>query len=977
MQKYTVNDGLSDSYVLSVQQDSQGFLWIGTNNGLSRFDGKEFVNYGYADGLPDLRVDNVYEDHNKRIWAGTRRGMVEVKGRKCISYPTSDGLSIRFVFSMKESADGQLLGMTDKGVYRFAQNRWVKQPLYPGMENQPCRNIIETPRGTLINYGDRIACRAPDGRFTLPGPVKKSKEYYNGVCLFNHQVYLYLKDRVLRAGPADTVPVLRSPRPQQELKGFFIDSKNRYWTATDFDGAMVSAPGHPQLVTDTFHTTYNLVSGFFEDREGNIWIACIDGLMKVREVNYSLYTSAVNGAAGDIRNLVKTTRGIIGCSSYALLEWQRGVLRAMPLHTPGVATARRPIDDIVDAWCTDNRERTWIMTRKRHLYLLDGYTINDISSLAPKPQKDLYWQIAFNPQNRKIYLCSDSLYYGNEQGLKLFKASNTGQYICRPRFAGYFSNGYVLVHTADDAFLLLDAQNRVRDISGIIAIGNAHEGISVYAETSGKFWIGYNGGLVRFRWNEQQLPVKELTLTGRDGLPNDAVRAITTDAFGRVWAVTSAGPVVIEPDSAIQQRPVIHRLGEENGIYGNQWFQTRILTGPDSSVWMNLRNGIYRFNPATLQFDTTPPETAIDDIRLNLHATQWDQWADSLYGYRQLPRQAQLPYYLNHLSLSYRAPCFRGASGVEYSYLLEGADSGWSAPTKNNSVSFVKLPAGHYLFKVRARKSNTGWGRMAGFAFTIRPPYWEQWWFRGCVLVLATALLAVIFRSRIRQVRRKAQVKEQLRELELKALRAQMNPHFIYNALNSIQALVFSHKAEEASLYISKFGRLLRQVLNHSEKALIPLQEELEALELYIQLEQLRLHVDLQYSIQADPALDGEEEWVPPLVLQPFAENALWHGLSRKAGAKKLDITVMANGEWLEVRVTDNGIGRRQAAGQQSPRAQQGSRGMDITGRRLQEYNRIKDTVFIHVTDRYDTAGQPAGTSVLLRIKRKTGQAVE
>ncbi|HEY4148275.1 MAG TPA: histidine kinase [Chitinophagaceae bacterium] len=971
MQKYTVNDGLSDSYILGILQDSEGFLWVGSINGLSRFDGREFINYGYAEGLPSLRVDQVYEDHNKRIWAGTRRGMVEIRGGKCIAYPTSDSLPLAFVFGIKELGNHDLLAMTDKGVYRFDRNHWQKLALYPGMENQCCRNIVETGAGLLINYGDRVVLKRKDGQFELLGAIAASKEYYDGITVFNKQVYLHLPDRVLRLGETDTVSIFAHTFQHMPIRGFFMDSKNRCWVTTEHDGILVTAPGNPGRVTDTLHTTYNLVSGIYEDREGNIWIACIDGLMKVREVNYSLYRPAAGGS--DIRNIIKTDGGIVACSNYGLLECRQGVLQGLPLQGSAILVSGRHSEDIVDDCCTDDRGRQWLTMRNKHLYLLDHHTIKDMSALVPKPVRDIYWQITFNQQNRKLYLCSDSLFEGNEKGFVPFRAANSGQYILRPRSVYSFSNGLTLVYTADNAFFLLDAQDRMSNVSANMPIGGASEGIRIYAEPTGRFWLAYNGGLLRFHWNEQQQPVRESMPGG--GLPRDAIHGLAMDAFHRLWALTRSGLVVIEPGTGPEQRPIVHRLSEEAGIYCNQWIGTRIASDDKGAVWMSLQNSLYRFDPAGVQFDNTSPAAAMEDIQLNLHPTQWGAWADSLYGYRQLPRQVQLPYYLNNLSLSYKAPCFHGASGIEFSYELEGADSGWSNASKDNSVSFVRLPPGNYTFRVRARKSNTEWGAPAAFAFTINSPYWERWWFRACILALATALLAFIFRSRIRQVRRKAQVKEQLRELELKALRAQMNPHFIYNALNSIQALVFSNKPEEASLYISKFGRLLRQVLNHSEQPLIPLQEELEALELYIQLEQLRLHVDLQYSIRSAAGIDAEEELVPPLLLQPFAENALWHGLSRKQGEKKLDITVTTEGEWLVICVADNGIGRLAAAGYKPSRTHKGSRGMDITGRRLQEYNRVKDGVFIGITDLYDAAGAPAGTSVVLRIQRKTGAA--
>jgi LytS/YehU family sensor histidine kinase len=224
-------------------------------------------------------------------------------------------------------------------------------------------------------------------------------------------------------------------------------------------------------------------------------------------------------------------------------------------------------------------------------------------------------------------------------------------------------------------------------------------------------------------------------------------------------------------------------------------------------------------------------------------------------------------------------------------------------------------------------------------------------------------------------------IREQVRELELKALRAQMNPHFIYNALNSIQALVLDDYPEKATMYISKFSRVLRQVLNHSERSVISLREELEALELYLQLEQLRLHVNLQYHIKPDQGIGLDSEWLPPLILQPFAENSLWHGLSRKKGEKKLEILLHTEGEWLVVEIVDNGIGREQAArnngawgtgaGPAMP-AGKTSKGMEITGRRIREFNGEEHPSMV-VTDLYEE-GHPAGTRVVLRLRRVRGK---
>ena len=140
-----------------------------------------------------------------------------------------------------------------------------------------------------------------------------------------------------------------------------------------------------------------------------------------------------------------------------------------------------------------------------------------------------------------------------------------------------------------------------------------------------------------------------------------------------------------------------------------------------------------------------------------------------------------------------------------------------------------------------------------------------------------------------------------------------MNPHFIFNALNSIQSLVANGREQESLRYISKFAKLLRQVLEHSENNLVSLEKELATVELYVQLEMLRMNMNLDYSVEVDDHIIPENELVPPLILQPYVENALWHGLHNKEGQKRLRIKITADDEWIYALIEDNGLGRKYA----------------------------------------------------------------
>lgn len=216
--------------------------------------------------------------------------------------------------------------------------------------------------------------------------------------------------------------------------------------------------------------------------------------------------------------------------------------------------------------------------------------------------------------------------------------------------------------------------------------------------------------------------------------------------------------------------------------------------------------------------------------------------------------------------------------------------------------------------------------------------------------------------------RKQAELQKQTSELEMQALRSQMNPHFIFNCLNSINRFILKNETETASDYLTKFSKLIRLVLNNSQHKYITLNEELDCLELYIQLEQLRFKNLFRYKIKCDEEADAEEILVPPLLLQPFVENAIWHGLMHKEGAGNLDICLQLKNEILECIIKDDGVGRKTTLELSSKSAtKHKSLGLQITKDRMAL---LEDSV--QILDLYDDKGSAAGTKVTLKIKYKT-----
>jgi sensor histidine kinase YesM len=208
-------------------------------------------------------------------------------------------------------------------------------------------------------------------------------------------------------------------------------------------------------------------------------------------------------------------------------------------------------------------------------------------------------------------------------------------------------------------------------------------------------------------------------------------------------------------------------------------------------------------------------------------------------------------------------------------------------------------------------------------------------------------------------------------DLEMQALRAQMNPHFIFNCLSSINRFILMNETDAASAYLIRFSRLIRMVLTHSKKTFITLEDELEMLRLYLDMERMRFKNAFDYSIVFKNTIDSGALYIPPLLLQPFAENAIWHGLMHKREQGHLEITIAIEDKTVVCTITDNGVGRAAAAQQNSKSAEKKkSMGQQITAERLALHNNgNEEDPFFTIEDLVDNEGKAAGTKVTLKIR--------
>lgn len=250
----------------------------------------------------------------------------------------------------------------------------------------------------------------------------------------------------------------------------------------------------------------------------------------------------------------------------------------------------------------------------------------------------------------------------------------------------------------------------------------------------------------------------------------------------------------------------------------------------------------------------------------------------------------------------------------------------------------------------------------------------KEFWYVLVGFILVLILTILIIRSRLRSIikrnKEKTDLQQKLAKMEMQALRNQMNPHFIFNAINSIQHYVLTNEKQLASKYLVKFSRLMRSVLENSKDELISLKDELQTIKLYLEIESLRFENTFEFNINLDPLIDTNSVKLPPLIMQPFVENAIWHGLLLKQGEKKLNITVLQKQDWLVIEIDDNGIGRQSSSDLRNNNTHRRSFGMNITEDRLFIFEKLMDIkANIEIVDKVNDKGEATGTQVIINIK--------
>ncbi len=1020
-QRLTLQEGLSDNFGMGIAQDAPGFIWIGTSNGLTRFDGlrcRIFTRQvGNPHSLSHSLVRSVFRSRDSTLWVGTQEGLSRFDPRTQTFRRFSLaalGPDCNLVRSFAEGPDGRLWLATRGGLVRFhpATGRAERLLIPTDSANRASANSIRrvltvgsvlwvatqgglyayafrTGRFRAFRHHEAVATSLPDDYVSALARHPTTGEIVVGT----HAGHL------ARLDPA-TGEFRRWPLAAtgQEVSAVLFAKSGDLWVGVVGGGLHRYEPAKHRFQaylndeTNPRSLVSNSVKGLFEDQSGVIWVWTDDvgvcwfnpSVAKVHslfdEVGYqpasSLGLSATDLSLDGQQNLWVSTRD--------------GVLHIRP-RLPGYRLYRhdpRNPHSLSDNWAytilADRRGQVWV-GMPSGLNRLDPATgrAGQIPCL-PSPQQPAVYP-SFDPNRRDFVAGSQVFNFREALDGRIFIGSNEKLTVYDPRTRTYrhqFNDerirrlpgkNYNHIYLDRRGNLWVGGFGPVFKISPELRLVAQYthreddptslpdEGVTGFTEDrAGRLWLATDNGLARLD-NEQT--GRFAVFTTRNGLPHDNIAAVL--AVGdTLWVSTSKGLACLDI-----RRHRLTTFDESDGVPPAEFDSEAVAPDSTGRVYFGNVRGLVYVQPDQLRFNRFVPPVYLTSLRVG------DR--EMLPGPVAHPPTITLDHAQNAFSFEMAALSYDHPGGNRFAYRLEGFEETWNQTGNRPFASYTNLPPGAYTLHVVAANNDGVWNRQGQrLRVVIRPPFWQTWWFRFAAIAALGASVVLVARQRerrlVRQEQEKSDVRERLAASEMKALRSQMNPHFLYNSLNAIRLFVLQNDSDNADRYLVKFARLMRLILDNSRQEWVSLASELEQLTLYLELEQLRFSHQFDFTLGADATLSPEKTTLPPMIIQPYIENAILHGLSSKKSRGLIAVNVRRVGDSLECTIDDDGVGRERAQQlkSQSPTARaHRSVGLQVTEERLHLISqRTGQPTRVAVIDKTDEQGQPAGTRVVVQL---------
>lgn len=949
--RYTMEDGLSSNETYSLCQDDDGFIWVGTDAGVARFDGQHWDQLTMVDGLTDNDIILVRKDSASRVWFLTYNGKpCFLKNKKLYNPDNDPGLKAitagtPLICFMADSKGNAWIASDREGVMKYGEEGVARYGPQEGYSLKSAADMAEMPDGRVqLPIRENIPEKVPEV-FSLWSIMTVDDYKLQSYCvsLAYNEAILNSNNSLWYCMGDTSVKIYQAETKYLYLNKLCKDKDKNLWALEAGKGVLFferTANGYkpPKRFLEQFN-----LSEVLQDREGNYWISTLgSGVLFLKSLDFLAYTQSQSLPDPKVQALESADGKVY-------LGTQEG------MHILDQGEISPPVP--------------WPL----------GLSYSRLIGSGTSPDGSIYFAGRVNIQR-----------YRPETGLNLV-------FSCLPKHRanrrGNHLKGISLDHEGTLWMATFHYVAYWNDQEGLVKVLKSDpdfRAYSVYHDTHERLWVGTYRGLYLYDLQSKELhfmgdsiPTLRYRVTvirenkdgdvffgttghglaiyrngsfrivgPEDGLNNPFVDDIHIDAENRIWLATKRGLFELRnwPDGKL----TTFRYENLAGTISNDLFT---ITSNGDQILTGTSLGLSMFKYGSIPKIPPPPVLSIQSVEIN--------GADSV-----VKSSYALKYDQGRIRIRFKGILFRHSDQLRYRYRLVSDDSTWQE-TDNPEVELASLAPGSYKFEVQAYLNDEQqYSEIQSLSFYIRPLFSQTTAFVLLLFGLGLLIVGGIAYGVVKANKRREGLQRKLVESKQIAMRSQMNPHFIFNSLNSIQQYIATNERRTAYSFLSRFGKLMRMILENSNKALISIQEEVDSLNIYLDLECMRTDNHFEYSFSLDPELDTEYHKIPPMLLQPFVENAIWHGVVHRETPGLIGISFDLEGDTIRVSIRDNGKGRAYSEAVNARKMlNHKSQGIKITRERLNLINqKRKNPISLQIQDLTDESGNGTGTLVLLFI---------
>lgn len=994
---FSAADGLDTKTIYKFDQDKEGFVWLATDRGLYRFDGYKFKKFKSPLDNNNFQIGSLcnhieYDSSANRLW---------IASYSDIQYFDLYDYNFHRPFIKNEKSkfnEKFCMHVVDKNKIWYGGEGF----LYEASLNEQEINLLALLKNLpdkvnkkfthITAFTDEVLLVTATNCVLLVD--KKTYTVIKYIMAANDEIFLHVHTDPTKAFlwiSANQCLVKYDMRQDKKEVFYFpyLTAKGKKLNnminhSCDFYDSKLLLTNN--ILFDKKDNTYSFIENFnseyenkisleinqYKDKHGNIWRGSLNkgcNILLARNKNLTLYGPFLNKYGINMEPYLtkisndKKKLYIAGSNVSGIIS--------IDLRTHDVVNLRNPVNDNVNKGNIVND----VVVIDRNLYNCDKDNINKIENERFTPIKP----------------------NGNES-LKSFNGIES-MMAWHGDIIAVSHNEHYKINVKDGSY----TQTLIGVIDSTVARSYNKFFTPLLTTADGAIWYGSNVGLYRQQVKDK-LPIK-IPLKYNGSILKLSILSAAIDKSHRMWLGTVSNGVWIYDT---KDKSII-KLKDEN----EQWQLdgvNRLTIDDNNIVYISAQNGIYKFNAVTqtllgvmnhqngfiidnagydlkyqgddlITINTYPyiiayksTKTKVDNKRHLLLTSLKIANVETLKKPTSNWPNLTLKYPDQSFELEFTDLNLSTSLNHIFKYKLEGIDEEWII-CQGNKIAYHRLPSGQFNLQIAYLDETLNQNSLPfQLSIDVQPPLWKKWWFVLLCISSILYFLYILYAQKMERLKNemalKSQFEKQIATLEMKALRAQMNPHFIFNSLNSIQKFIFVKDEYAASQYLTKFSRLIRLILDQSNQELTSISNEIDLIKLYFEMEALRFDQRFSFEIKIDNTIDLDYK-IPSMVIQPHIENAIWHGLLHKKEKGIIILSIDRQSEYtITITIDDNGIGRSKAHDVKSKQVlKKKSYGSKISEERVKLFNNAKGlNVNVDIIDKIDENGNALGTKVIIPI---------